>query len=141
MVKYFYNLNISMVRSSLTGFESNNQKIKGTNDQLMKQFPELLKEYKDMLYRVMEEANATAGNVTFIDCVGTNQSPVVIPYINVTEQTYTDEFKSLIGEMDKTGKTSASSCWEAIVKPPETIGTWKLDWIHATACWGPSKTG
>jgi hypothetical protein len=124
--------------ATLSGFEGDRQEIKGTNDQLINQFPEVLEKFENISDREIAEVNATVGNVTFIDRVGTNESAVAIPYANVTEQTYTDEFKSLLQHMDRSGLVVASSCWEVIVVPPEDPGTWVATPVHVTKCWGPA---
>ena len=81
------------------------------------------------------DVNATEGDITFINSGGANQTARVIPYENVTEQTYLEEFKSLLSHMDRSDIYTVTYCWQTIVVPPEYPGTWELQDVHVTKCW------
>jgi hypothetical protein len=129
--------NTSIIRlnenGTLSGFESDRQEIKGTIEQLRNQFPQVLKRFEEMSDRAVAEANSTVRNVIFINQSVFNQSAaVVIPYENVTEQTYMDEFDKFLKDIVIT-IGGGDQCWEVIIRDDGETYT-----VHATRCLGPA---
>jgi hypothetical protein len=106
-------------------FDFDRQVINGTNEQLMGQFPEVLNNaYRLAGYDV--GGNMTQNSVAFVDFERGNST--VIPYQNVTLQTYLNEFSNSLKQMDRTDNPSSQRCW---IMYPDGEGR---D-IHVHRCW------
>jgi hypothetical protein len=104
----------------LNGFDFDRQVINGTNEDLMKQFPQVLKSAHELA------GNMTKKEVAFIDFETGNAT--VLPYQNVTTQAYMDEFSNSLKQMDKVRDPSSHRCW---IMYPDGEGR---D-IHVHRCW------
>lgn len=88
----------------MENFDFDRQVINGTNEQLTEQFPAVLKKAHDLA------PNSTKNDVAFVDYQTGNST--VLPYQNITTQTYLSEFRNSLEEIDRIGgDPTVKRCW------------------------------